>query len=419
VVLIGAGRRPAHDVLAGAAASPDRSGVASSSVPPVRLPEPTGRQVRQPASLSRPTSKTGQVGVSGIPAVALTAYQRSSVVIDAADPACRLDWTLLAAIGQVESDHGRAGGSHLGQDGIAHPPIVGPRLDGRHGTSRVTDSDAGRLDGDKRFDRAVGPMQFLPSTWAAVAVDGDDDGHRDVQDINDAALGSAVYLCVGDDDLSTEAGRMRALLRYNHSHAYATRVLSIAADYRHTSVSASPTVEALGPLPDVGLPGRDQGRDESDHSGAPVVQWGGVGDPGAATSTSPPADPTPPQTPTPDPTPDPTPTPTPTPDPTPTPTPTPTPIPTEAPVLPDPLPDELSDLTSDQVEAYDAAWAVCDDDLVAGWSADADTVDALTTCLAEQVELTTDDPVLTAVVEWLESNQDPVTTQPPADPVTP
>ncbi len=100
----------------------------------------------------------------------------------------------------------------------------------------MRDTDAGALDGDKRFDRAVGPMQFLPSTWAVVAVDGDDDGKRNVEDINDAALGSAVYLCAGNGDLSTKAGAEAALLRYNHSKAYVAKVMAIAGALRLSSV---------------------------------------------------------------------------------------------------------------------------------------------------------------------------------------
>ena len=224
---VAGGRQPSREVLA-TAPVPAAPSVAAPTTAPVHLPDPNGRAVHNPASPSQPGSERPSTRASGIPPVALTAYQRSAAVIDAADPSCRLDWSLLGAIGQVESDHGQVGGSRLNGHGVAHPAIIGPRLDGRHGTSLVRDTDAGRLDGDRRFDRAVGPMQFLPSTWAAVAVDGDGDGRRDVQDINDAALGSAVYLCADHDNLGTKAGKRAALLRYNHSHAYAATVLAIA-----------------------------------------------------------------------------------------------------------------------------------------------------------------------------------------------
>lgn len=133
--------------------------------------------------------------------------------------------------GRVESDHGQHAGSVLNAKGVAKPAILGPALDGRGGTTRIQDSDAGQLDGDPRFDRAVGPMQFIPSTWSVVGVDADGDGRRDPQDIDDAALSAAVYLCVGKDDLSTPEGLQHAVYRYNHSQHYVDLVLSIADSY--------------------------------------------------------------------------------------------------------------------------------------------------------------------------------------------
>ncbi len=72
-------------------------------------------------------------------------------------------------------------------------------------------------------------MQFIPSTWAIVGVDADNDGQRNPQDIYDAALGSAVYLCSGSDDLATDAGQRSAVFRYNHSQRYVDLVLAIDA----------------------------------------------------------------------------------------------------------------------------------------------------------------------------------------------
>ena len=149
-----------------------------------------------------------------------------------ADAACGLDWSLVAAIGRVESDHGRAGGNKLSAEGRATPGIYGVPLTGAGGTARITDTDGGTYDRDLTYDRAVGPMQFIPSTWSEVGVDADSDGQRDPQDVDDAALAAAVYLCAGSADLSTDAGRRAAVLRYNHSDAYVTTVLQIADGYR-------------------------------------------------------------------------------------------------------------------------------------------------------------------------------------------
>ena len=111
------------------------------------------------------------------------------------------------------------------------PGIFGPPLNGADGTSRIADTDAGQYDADSTWDRAVGPMQFIPSTWSVVGVDADGDGQRNPQDIDDAALATAVYLCSGDDDLGKRAGQRAAVLRYNHSQSYVDLVLSIMAAY--------------------------------------------------------------------------------------------------------------------------------------------------------------------------------------------
>ena len=173
-------------------------------------PPAPGRSVDKQAVASASTS--------GIPDAALAAYQRAETVINAADKSCNISWQLIAAIGRVESDHGRVNGNTLDDEGLATPGIYGIPLDGTHNTAVIRDTDAGQYDDDARWDRAVGPMQFIPSTWSVVGVDGDNDGKRNPQDIDDAALATAVYLCSGNDDLSTETGRRPAIFRYNHSH---------------------------------------------------------------------------------------------------------------------------------------------------------------------------------------------------------
>jgi membrane-bound lytic murein transglycosylase B len=168
---------------------------------------------------------------SGIPAAALAAYQRAETVINSADPGCHLSWQLVAAIGRVESDHGRTNGNSLDTQGVAKPGIFGLPLNGADGTSRISDTDAGQYDADSSWDRAVGPMQFIPSTWSVVGVDADGDGQRNPQDVDDAALATAVYLCSGGDDLGTTPGQRAAVYRYNHSQSYVDLVLSIMAAY--------------------------------------------------------------------------------------------------------------------------------------------------------------------------------------------
>ncbi len=207
---------------------------------------------------------------SGIPTTALAAYQRAGAVINDADPTCHLSWQLIAAIGRVESDHGRFGANSLDEEGIARPGIYGRSLNGHHDTAMIADTDAGRLDSDTIYDRAVGPMQFIPSTWSIVGVDGDNDGRRNPQDIDDAALATAVYLCAGDDDLSTDHGQRASLYRYNHSHDYVDLVLAVMVAYLGGEFASAPlsTISARAPLPSPTPPAS---------AAAPSVIAGGAG----------------------------------------------------------------------------------------------------------------------------------------------
>src|SRR5699024_7493432 len=99
----------------------------------------TGSDVR--ASASRVPAQPVSVGNGVIPDVALRAHQRAAVIIKSSDATCGLRWELLAAIGRVESDHGRYGTSVLNKQGRATPPIRGPVLDGTRGTAKILDTD--------------------------------------------------------------------------------------------------------------------------------------------------------------------------------------------------------------------------------------------------------------------------------------
>jgi membrane-bound lytic murein transglycosylase B len=228
---------------------------ASAADEGAKLPDGTSipaEAVEAPASVSVPgviapgvpagsaASVVAGASTNGIPSAALAAYQRAAQVIDSADPKCNIDWTLIAAIGRVESDHGRYGNNVLSDEGVSTPGIYGIPLDGSNGTAKIGDTDAAELDKDPIFDRAVGPMQFIPSTWRVVGVDGDGDGVRNPQDIDDAALATAVYLCSGDEDLSTVAGQRSAVYRYNHSQEYVDLVLSIMQAYGTGDYAAVP-----------------------------------------------------------------------------------------------------------------------------------------------------------------------------------
>ncbi|MBW5483385.1 hypothetical protein [Streptomyces bambusae] len=227
-------------------------------------------------------------GSVGIPGTALDAYKRAEASVAAALPNCKLPWQLLAGIGRIESVH--ASGYGLKADGSTEKPIRGPRLDG-NGFAEIRDTDKGEWDADTEYDRAVGPMQFIPSTWATWGADGNGDGTRNPNNIYDAALGAGLYLCAGDRNLSDAAQLDRAILSYNNSRAYVNSVLGWMRQYQASGVAGVPNPPA---------------------GNYPTQPPGTLPTPPATT----PSPYTPPATrPTPTPTPTPTPKPTPTPEP--------------------------------------------------------------------------------------------------------
>ncbi|MGH3449285.1 MAG: lytic transglycosylase domain-containing protein, partial [Haloechinothrix sp.] len=169
--------------------------------------------------------------VAGIPARALMAYGKAELVTRESNPGCSLSWATLAGIGRVESYHGQYGGAVLLANGRPSIPIIGVPLDGSPGVRAISDTDGGRFDGDTRVDRAVGPMQFIPSTWARYAADGNGDGKGDPQQIDDAALAAARYLCVGQRDMASAQGWWAGILSYNRSVEYAQKVFGQADAY--------------------------------------------------------------------------------------------------------------------------------------------------------------------------------------------
>ncbi|MGW0182023.1 lytic transglycosylase domain-containing protein [Nocardia sp. NPDC003345] len=170
-------------------------------------------------------------GALRMPVTALEAYGYAAAVMGRARPDCGIGWTTLAGIGSVESDHGRHRGAEVRDDGLVQPSIIGIPLDGSPGVAEIRDSDGGRLDGDRVFDRAVGPMQFIPETWRKWGVDANGDGVADPHSIDDAALTAARYLCVSGGDLRTAEGWSRALFTYNRSQSYMELVRDRAAAY--------------------------------------------------------------------------------------------------------------------------------------------------------------------------------------------
>lgn len=169
-------------------------------------------------------------GQTRIPERALRAYVAAAETVDAAAPMCGIGWNTVAALGFVETAHGTYGGGGLNAAGQVSRPVVGPALDGA-GFAAIADTDEGALDGDARWDRAVGPMQFIPSTWQLVGRDGNGDGTADPFNIDDAALSAAAYLCARGRDLTTAEGWTAAIYAYNQSDAYIQQVRDQATEY--------------------------------------------------------------------------------------------------------------------------------------------------------------------------------------------
>jgi membrane-bound lytic murein transglycosylase B len=298
------------------------------------------------------------IGDLSIPATVLEAYRLAADRLAREDPSCGLRWQILAGIGKIESGH--ANGGRVTPAGDAVPRILGPILNGVGPVAAISDHDGGRWDGSTEWDRAVGPMQFIPGTWAGFGTDGSGDGVADPNNVFDATVAAGHYLCAGDADLTTADGLMQALLRYNHSASYVANVLRWIHAYDSGKAvpadDAKPGDPTASPTP------------SQDPTAKPTPSWtptpvptttptptptptptsAATPTPSATPSPSPTGTPSPTGCPTPEPTPtptpsptDPTPTPTPTPSPTPEPTPEPTPTPTPTlspPACPSPAP---------------------------------------------------------------------------------
>jgi hypothetical protein len=143
---------------------------------------------------------------SDIPDDQLKLYRRAALTCPG------LPWTVLAAIGSVESSHGR--------------------------------TSAPGVSSGANFAGAMGPMQFLAETWAAYGVDADGNGVADVYHATDAVFGAANYLCHSG---AGEPSRLaEAIWAYNHADWYVADVLSRAAAYGIAGLgTASADVGAL------------------------------------------------------------------------------------------------------------------------------------------------------------------------------
>jgi membrane-bound lytic murein transglycosylase B len=200
----------------------------------VEAPAPETRLAEQPDAPSAPTKvDPAWVGTmaerAGIPAPAVRAYANAQL----SEPkGCKVGWTTLAGIGWVESQHGTIGGRTLGDDGHSSTPVLGPALNGKGDFAAIPASpESSAWHGDQRWDHAVGPLQFILSTWETWGADGDADGVADPNDLDDAAFTAARYLCADGHDLTTGAGWADAVFGYNHAQSYVDAVYAAASAY--------------------------------------------------------------------------------------------------------------------------------------------------------------------------------------------
>ncbi|MCK8432426.1 lytic transglycosylase [Streptomyces sp. D2-8] len=305
------GRQTAADATPSPEASASDGSATGNSpyytdLPPLKSPNPS------------PSTGPGPGGTgtteAGIPATVLDAYKKAETALREAKPGCHLPWQLLAAIGRVES--GQARGGKVRADGTTIKPILGPQLDG-NGFALIKDTDDGAYDGNSSYDQAVGPMQFIPSTWAWAGRDGNGDGKEDPNNIYDAALAAGHYLCRNNWDLSDQGQLDRAILSYNNSRDYLNLVMRWLEYYRkgtHEVPDGTGTLpdnrsdDGVGASPTPTTPGTTAPGRSTPKPGPKPEKPEKPGKPGGGGTTTPKPPTTPPGTPTPPPTTPPTPT---------------------------------------------------------------------------------------------------------------
>lgn len=222
---------PAATLAPAPVADPPPSG--TSTPTPTPAPSVPGDQI-DPAWVSDVSQRTG------IGEVALKAYGQASLRLQREQPSCHVGWTTLAGIGAIESGHGTSHGASLQADGTTTLAILGPALDGSSGMARIpSDEQSIKWHGDAQWDHAVGPMQFIPSTWRRWGSDGNADGQADPNNVFDAAYAAARYLCASGADLATDEGWTRAVFSYNHSDAYVRKVMARANAYIDASTTSA------------------------------------------------------------------------------------------------------------------------------------------------------------------------------------
>ncbi len=187
-----------------------------------------------------------EFAIEDIPPLLLDHYRLASLSCPG------LPWTVVAGIGKVESNHGRFGGATMAENGDIAPPILGPVLDGTVAGTRPILLPAGGSPWhtNARFDRALGPMQFLTETFQRFAVDGNGDGVRSPHNAIDAIYSAVGYLCGPDGEA---ADLQDAIFKYNRSEVYVSQVLEFASRYGVAPIFAGANPQDLIDHPNVSM----------------------------------------------------------------------------------------------------------------------------------------------------------------------
>lgn len=213
--------------------------LAGCTAPPAPAALPYAEQAPPPPVGGTGAGYTGMIDpgwakrtakATGIPELAVLAYAGAAIRAAEVYPDCGVGWNTLAGIGLVESDHGSYGGSSIGADFTVSPPIYGVVLDGGE-TEHIPDSDGGLIDGISDYDRAVGPMQLIPQTWASWPSDGNGDEIGNPQNIADAAIAAANHMCRASGGMSTPEGWRAGIAAYNSGNDYLMKVADAAQQY--------------------------------------------------------------------------------------------------------------------------------------------------------------------------------------------
>ncbi len=213
----GSRRPPSHPTIPGGV---HRGGLQDT---PPAVPHRRRGAVRSPP----PAVVISSPGSLRIPAIVLNAYRNAERMMAAAEPGCGMSWNILAGIGRIESMHANGGSTDI--NGTAVRPIYGPRT-GRH-AARQRDHRAEPQQRPGHLRARHGTDAVPARHVGALRRRRNGDGKADVQNVFDATLAAARYLCGGGLNMRDPNQAMTAILRYNNSVAYAQNVLGWARAY--------------------------------------------------------------------------------------------------------------------------------------------------------------------------------------------